>query len=341
MKRFYQKRVGLLGLVTALCAAPRASRAEDPELNPYECLGRYEAATGNRTIGQIRQETEKRLKDLDNPNEPKSVNAMKHCVVAMLMSRTGNGDATKHYELSVQNAPEEPGYELWWGSYYSLYRGARGPVLETAEQHYYASLRKLEALRHAGKYRPHHAVVEEWTKKRLISMYQQDGVHLIPGKQYPQQPAGLYRPGLSLSAIASISKDTRDFNRKGDWNEMRVFSTERDFAASDIRAGGFARAVFEEVSGQVLSVPETSIRYDADGASVVTVGADNRVKRVPIQTGQRGNGLVELVKGPPAGAWVVQNAAAFLLDGDLVRPIRTTLKAPVAKAAASAGPARR
>lgn len=110
---------------------------------------------------------------------------------------------------------------------------------------------------------------------------------------------------------------------------------------SDIRAGGFARAVFEEVSGQVLSVPETSIRYDADGASVVTVGADNRVKRVPIQTGQRGNGLVELVKGPPAGAWVVQNAAAFLLDGDLVRPIRTTLKAPVAKAAASAGPASR
>jgi len=108
---------------------------------------------------------------------------------------------------------------------------------------------------------------------------------------------------------------------------------------SDIRAGGFARAVFEEVSGQVLSVPETAIRYDADGASVVTVGADNRVKRVLIQTGQRGNGLVQLVKGPPAGAWIVQNAAAFLLDGDLVRPTRAA--APVAKVAAAAGPARR
>ncbi|MGH6964470.1 MAG: efflux RND transporter periplasmic adaptor subunit, partial [Phenylobacterium sp.] len=67
--------------------------------------------------------------------------------------------------------------------------------------------------------------------------------------------------------------------------------------------------------------------------------ADNRVKRVLIQTGQRGNGLVQLVKGPPAGAWVVQNAAAFLLDGDLVRPNRAA--APVAKVAAATGPARR
>jgi len=103
----------------------------------------------------------------------------------------------------------------------------------------------------------------------------------------------------------------------------------------DVRAGGFARAVFEEVAGNVVSVPETAIRYDADGASVVVVSADNRVKRVPIQTGQRGSGLVELTRGPPAGSWVVQNAAAFLLDGDLVRPTRGALPAP-APAAASA-----
>ena len=76
----------------------------------------------------------------------------------------------------------------------------------------------------------------------------------------------------------------------------------------DVRAGGFARAVFEEASGLVVAVPETAIRYDADGASVVVVGADNRVRRVPVQTGQRGDGFVQLVKGPPVGARVVQNA---------------------------------
>ena len=88
----------------------------------------------------------------------------------------------------------------------------------------------------------------------------------------------------------------------------------------DIRAGGFARAVFTGVSGVVPAVPETAVRYDADGAAVMVVGPDNRVHRAIVQTGQRGGGLVQLIKGPAVGARIVQNAAAFLLDGDLVRP---------------------
>lgn len=92
-------------------------------------------------------------------------------------------------------------------------------------------------------------------------------------------------------------------------------------ARPDIRAGGFARAVFADASASTLALPETAIRYDASGAAVMVVGDDNRVKHVAVQTGQRGSGLVQIVKGPPAGARVVQNAASFLLDGDLVKPV--------------------
>lgn len=88
----------------------------------------------------------------------------------------------------------------------------------------------------------------------------------------------------------------------------------------DIRAGGYGRAVFDEVSGDVLAAPETAIRYDADGASVMVVGPDNKVHHVAVVAGQRGGGYVQLVKGPPAGARIVENAAAFLLDGDLIKP---------------------
>jgi HlyD family secretion protein len=95
---------------------------------------------------------------------------------------------------------------------------------------------------------------------------------------------------------------------------------------ADIRSGGFGRAQFIDAQGQGLAVPETAIRYDADGASVMVVGADNRVKRVPVVTGSRGSGLVSLVKGPPAGSLVVLNAAAFLLDGDKVRPVTDAAK---------------
>jgi HlyD family secretion protein len=104
---------------------------------------------------------------------------------------------------------------------------------------------------------------------------------------------------------------------------------------SDIRAGGFGRAVFADAAGQALAVPESAVRYDADGASVMTVAANNRVKRVGIQTGPRGGGYVQLVRGPPAGTRIVQNAAAFLLDNDLVRPTEG------AATAAAAAPAKK
>lgn len=106
---------------------------------------------------------------------------------------------------------------------------------------------------------------------------------------------------------------------------------------SDIRAGGFGRAVFSDAAGLALAAPETAVRYDADGASVMTVAADNRVKRVTIQTGQRGGGYVQILRGPPAGTLIVQNAAAFLLDNDRVKPIEG--RAPVL--ATAAAPARK
>lgn len=102
----------------------------------------------------------------------------------------------------------------------------------------------------------------------------------------------------------------------------------------DVRAGGFGRAVFADAAGTALAVPETAVRYDADGAGVMVVAADNRVRRVLVQTGQRGSGWVQLLKGPPAGTRIVQNAAAFLLDGDMVRPVEgQAAPAPAAKAA--------
>lgn len=88
---------------------------------------------------------------------------------------------------------------------------------------------------------------------------------------------------------------------------------------SDIRAGGYARATFTDLSRAVPALPETAIRYDANGASVMVVGADGKVSQVPIRTGDRGGGYVELLSGPPAGALVVAKAASQILPGDYVK----------------------
>ncbi len=90
---------------------------------------------------------------------------------------------------------------------------------------------------------------------------------------------------------------------------------------SDLRPGGFARGEFVGTSSSALTVPETAVRYDADGASVVVVGSDNHVRHVPVRTGRRAGGWVELVQGPPEGSRVLLAAASFVLDGDLVKPI--------------------
>lgn len=89
----------------------------------------------------------------------------------------------------------------------------------------------------------------------------------------------------------------------------------------DLRAGGMASAVFGSSGTSVTAVPESAIRYDAEGASVVTVDDQNRARQVKIKTGQRGGGWVQLIQGPPVGARVVLSAAAFTLDGDRVKPI--------------------
>jgi HlyD family secretion protein len=89
---------------------------------------------------------------------------------------------------------------------------------------------------------------------------------------------------------------------------------------SDLRPGGFGRATFTGLSRSVTAAPETAIRYDADGASMMVVGSDNRVRQVTVKPGQHVGGYVELIQGPPAGSRVLLGGATFVLPGDLVKP---------------------
>ena len=228
------------GICFALTITGAASAAapEDrgPEINPYECLGRYEAATGNRSMTQVRAELEKRLHPLFEGDEPHTVKAMKLCVVAMLESRLGDDHAAEHYAGAVAEAPDEPGYELWYARLYANFRGARGIVVEKAEDHFYKALEKIDALKANGKFRDYHKVVEEWAHKGLLVTYQEDGLQLLPWKAFPQHGyAGHDAPGAALMAQLSVSKDTRDFFRN---NEMRLFTGELMFANSPYRSAG-------------------------------------------------------------------------------------------------------
>ena len=66
----------------------------------------------------------------------------------------------------------------------------------------------------------------------------------------------------------------------------------------EVRSGGFAKASFSGVARPSPAVPETAVRYDAEGASVLVVDANNKVSLVKVTTGVHGQGYVELLTGP-------------------------------------------
>jgi HlyD family secretion protein len=111
----------------------------------------------------------------------------------------------------------------------------------------------------------------------------------------------------------------------------------------DLRLGGFARATLSGVGRPARVVPEAAVRFTAEGAAVYTVAADNRVRRVPVRTGERANGLVELLDGPADGAMVILGGSAFVLEGDQVRPqlVSNAAQAPAPNARAAAPAANR
>lgn len=293
-------------MASALCSTLAISSyaaAEDrgPEINPYECLGRYEAATGNRSMSQVRAELEKRTHPLFEGPEPQTVKAMKACVVAMLKSRLGDSDAEDYYKMAVENDPEEPGYEFWYGRYFSGFRGARGVIVESAEDHFYAALKKLDAKRAAGKFRDYHAVVEEWTHKQLMYSYQEDGMHLLPWfKGYPQHgDQGHTPPDLAISGQFHISKDTRDFFRN---NEMRLFTGEMMFINSSFRQ-------FQLDKGQLYALARTPVRWRAEARGRIRqnfLGAfDFSVAKEQMQNGQVVSYYLPPgdTRGPSSPAW--------------------------------------
>lgn len=102
-----------------------------------------------------------------------------------------------------------------------------------------------------------------------------------------------------------------------------------------LRVGGFASASFRQTQELVTVIPEKAVQFEASGPQVTVIDARNRAKRVPVKTGARMDGLVELVQGPPAGSRIALGGGAFLLDGDLVTPVsaQTAYSAPASQPA--------
>ncbi len=87
-----------------------------------------------------------------------------------------------------------------------------------------------------------------------------------------------------------------------------------------IREGMFLDAEVLVIEREGAAVPVTAVGSSAEGASVMVV-KDGTVARVPVQTGIRDKGWIEIVSGLEPGATIVTKAGAFVRDGDKINPV--------------------
>jgi HlyD family secretion protein len=86
-----------------------------------------------------------------------------------------------------------------------------------------------------------------------------------------------------------------------------------------VKPGMFAKGDFELGQSSAVTLPQTAVVVRDGFSYVYTVGADNRVAQVKLQTGRIVGDRVEILGKLAADARVVAIGAGFLNDGDLVR----------------------
>jgi HlyD family secretion protein len=148
----------------------------------------------------------------------------------------------------------------------------------------------------------------------------------VPESNLPQIKAGdradvALPNGATVNGVVRVVSPQVDAQTK--LGHVRVTLPVR----ADLRPGGYGRAIFLQSSRSGIVVPENAVHFDVDGASVMVLQADDRVRRAPVRTGERAQGMVELTQGPPAGTTILLGGGAFVLDGDKVTPVRADASA--------------
>jgi RND family efflux transporter MFP subunit len=105
-------------------------------------------------------------------------------------------------------------------------------------------------------------------------------------------------------------------------------------ATGSARAGMYAQGEIALGQSQALTVPQSAVVVRDGFSYVYTVGADQKVSQLKVQTGRQSGDRVEVTSGLKADARVVASGGAFLNHGDKVRVVDApaSLAAPAAPA---------
>jgi hypothetical protein len=107
-------------------------------------------------------------------------------------------------------------------------------------------------------------------------------------------------------------------------------------SAGSARAGMYAKGEIGLGQSQAITVPQTAVVVRDGFSYVYTVGADQKVSQVKVQTGRLSGDRMEIKSGLKPDAQVVVSGGAFLNQGDTVRVVNPVSPAPAPAPAAPA-----
>lgn len=89
----------------------------------------------------------------------------------------------------------------------------------------------------------------------------------------------------------------------------------------DLRVGAFANARIEAGTAELPVLPQSALLADTKGSFVYVIGADNKVVRRDVKTGEVSEAGIAIASGLTGAERVVLSAGAFLNEGEKIDPV--------------------
>lgn len=154
--------------------------------------------------------------------------AVRFFCVAEAKKRLGDYEANAYYQRAIDADPAEPCYDSFYADYLRSFRGALTPLFPESEFHYFQALKKL-ASRKGNLFQAADKETEEYVKRGLSALYQQDGVAVAMRRRDGTDAIEEKIPLMFLGTRDRYAQSTADLDREAD---VRDYTSEAVFAES-------------------------------------------------------------------------------------------------------------
>jgi len=166
----------------------------------------------------------------------------------------------------------------------------------------------------AGGGQPMFTIIRDGALELMADVSESDLLRLAPGQKVEMRLVNAAGP---ITGVVRLVEPTVNANTR--LGRVRISFDD----STQVRAGMFVEASILVTEREALAVPVTALgRYD--GQPIVMGIKDGEAQRLPVKTGIREGGWLEVTEGLTEGTVIVTKAGSFVRAGDKINPVPDT-----------------